>query len=299
MKTTLLAAGIAATLFIAGPVLAKDKKKDKDSDAGQSKMAPIEIITPKEKITLFNGKNLDGLYTFIRGIGYDDPNDVFSVTDEGLLRVSGDGYGAVITNDGYKDYHLVLEYRWGDQTWHGRKNKTKDSGMLIHSVGPDGGYHGTWMPSIEVQIIEGGVGDFILVVPDDPEDVPVPFSLTCEVAKDRDGEIIWKKGGEKLTINQKKRRRINWSGRDPDWKDVLGYRGDHDPDSAGHGWTRIDVFAEGDTIRTFVNGVPVNAAIACSPSQGQLQLQTELAELFVRRWELYPIGEGPKPAKAE
>jgi len=39
-----------------------------------------------------------------------------------------------------------------------REDKARDSGCLIHSNGKDGGYEGCWMPSIEVQIIEGGVG---------------------------------------------------------------------------------------------------------------------------------------------
>ena len=30
----------------------------------------------------------------------------------------------------------------------------------LRDDGEDGGYHQTWMPSLEVQIIEGGVGDF-------------------------------------------------------------------------------------------------------------------------------------------
>jgi hypothetical protein len=34
---------------------------------------------------------------------------------------------------------------------------------IIDKVGADGGYSGTWKPSLEVQIIEGGVGDFVFV----------------------------------------------------------------------------------------------------------------------------------------
>ena len=30
-----------------------------------------------------------------------------------------------------------------------------------------------------------------------------------------------------------------------------------------------------------------------------IQLQSELAEIFFRRWELWPLGKGPKPAPAE
>jgi hypothetical protein len=45
--------------------------------------------------------------------------------------------------------------------------------------------------------------------------------------------------------------------------------------------------------------VLVNEALDCHPEKGKIQLQTELAEVFFRRLELYPVGKGPKPAKAE
>ena len=64
------------------------------------------------------------------------------------------------------------------------------------------------MPSIEVQIFEGGMGDLILVSGNDKEGRPVPLSLTCEAGRDRDGEVIWKPGGERETFNLANRRRI-------------------------------------------------------------------------------------------
>jgi hypothetical protein len=172
--------------------------------------APVQAISPTDGvIKLFDGKSLDGLYTFLKDTKYEDPGHVFRVTDE-MLHVTGDGLGSIITKDEYRDYHLVLEFRWGPRTWGAREEKTRDSGLLIHSVGADGGYGGTWMPSIEVQIIEGGMGDFILVAGTDKEGKPVPLSLTCEAARDRDGEVVWKKGAPKETFDLKNRKRINW-----------------------------------------------------------------------------------------
>lgn len=257
-----------------------------------------KAIAPEDGvIRLFDGKSLEGFYTWLKETGYKDPGRVFRVTD-GMLHVTGDGLGAIVTKDAYRDYHLVLEYKWGERTWGKRKNRTKDSGLLIHSVGPDGGYNGTWMHSIEVQIIEGGVGDFILVAGKDENGRPLPISLTCETARDRDGEVVWKKGGKRETFNLKNRRRINWFGRDPDWKDELGFRGSRDPDSPGGKWTRLDVIAEGGRIEVYVNGTKVNEAFEASPSAGRLQLQSELAEIFIRRWDLWPAGQGPRPAPA-
>ncbi|MBW3538960.1 MAG: DUF1080 domain-containing protein [Planctomycetes bacterium] len=252
-----------------------------------------EAIRPENKIELLGGENLDGLYTWLKDTQYEDPKNVFRVTD-GMLHITGDGLGAVITKNAYRDYHLVLEFKWGQRTWGARKERTKDSGLLIHSVGPDGGYNGTWMTSIEVQIIEGGVGDFIMVAGKDKAGEAIPMSLTAEVGRDRDGEVIWKEGGNRETFNLENRKRINWFGRDPDWKDVLGFRGKNDIESPDGQWTRLDVIADGGHIEVFVNGKKVNEAFDAIPRQGKIQLQAELAEVYFRRWELWPVGKGPK-----
>lgn len=250
-----------------------------------------KAITPQaEPIRLFDG-TLDAFYTWMQDTQYEDPRDVFRVTD-GLLHVTGDGLGGLVTKQEYRDYHCVLEFKWGPRTWGSRTDRTKDSGLLIHSIGPDGAYNNTWMHSIEVQIIEGGCGDFILV----NSGQPLPMSLTCETARDRDGEIVWHKGGPRETLSS---GRINWYGRDPDWEDKLGFRGREDVESPDGQWTRFDVFCDGGHIQVYVNGVLVNEGFDAEPSYGKLQLQTELAELFVRRWELWPLGMGPKPAAAE
>ena len=67
------------------------------------------------------------------------------------------------------------------------------------------------MGSIELQIIEGGVGDFILVHGSDQDGNPVPLSLTSNVSLDRDGEVAWHESGGRETFNLEKSRRVNWS----------------------------------------------------------------------------------------
>ena len=267
--------------------------------------AAIQAAEPREAaiqptegvINLLDG-NLDNFYTWMKDTQYEDPREVFRMKGD-MLHITGDGLGAIVTKEEYRDYHLVLEFRFGERTWAHRKERTKDSGLLVHSLGADGGYGGTWMHSIEVQIIQGGCGDFILVAGNDEDGNPLPMSLTCEVDRDRDGEVIWKKGGKKETFDLENRARINWYGRDPDWEDVLDFRGKNDVESPGLEWTRFDVFCDGGHIQTYVNGVLVNEGFDATPDYGKLQLQTELAELFVRKWELWPLGKGPKPAAAE
>ncbi len=142
---------------------------------GAQERSREQALTPTTGvIKLFDGKSLDGFYAWMKDTGRADPRQVFRVTD-GLLHVTGDGLGGLLTNAEYRDYHVVFEFKWGPRTWNNRKEATKDSGLLVHSVGADGGYSGTWMPSIEVQIIEGGMGDFIMVSGNDKDGKPVPF----------------------------------------------------------------------------------------------------------------------------
>ena len=49
----------------------------------------------KSKIKLFNGINLDGWYTFLKGKGKNvDPNKVFTVKN-GVIVISGEEYGCI------------------------------------------------------------------------------------------------------------------------------------------------------------------------------------------------------------
>ena len=64
-------------------------------------------------------------------------------------------------------------------------------------------------------------------------------------------------------------------------------------------WVHVAVVYTPGNAKTYVNGVLVNEAFDAYPQQGRIQLQTELAEIFFRRWELHPLDQAPKPAKAE
>jgi hypothetical protein len=247
-------------------------------------------ITPTSGVLkLFNGQNLDGLYTYFRDTKLEDPRHVVTVHD-GLLHISGDGVGGVSTRREYRDYHMICEFRWGPRTWGARTNRTKDSGALVHCQGPEGGYAGIWMESIEAQIIQGGTGDFIVV----RGTGQVQPRLTAEVTKDRDGENVWCSGGQKQVFTS---GRVNWFGRDPDWADVLGFRGKNDVESPADQWTRMDVICRGDRITILVNGVKVNEAFDVYPAAGKLTLQSEMAEIFFRRWELWPLDKAPAASK--
>ena len=144
-----------------------------------------EPISPqKAPIQLFNGRNLDGLYTWLQDAKYEDPRKVFTVED-GMLHISGDGLGYICTKKPYKDYHLVVEYRWGGRTWQTRKAAARDSGVIVHCVEPDGSFGGVFMGGIEAQVIEGGTGDLLVVQGKRADGSIIPISLSAETTKGR------------------------------------------------------------------------------------------------------------------
>ena len=195
----------------------------------------------------------------------------------------------------------MLEFKWGAKTWGKREKSANDNGILLHAYGPHGAYSDTWMASIEAQIIEGGVGDILVLSPKLQDGTVLTTSLSAEYTLDRDKEKIWKQGEPRQTVIS---GRINWKHRDVDWADRVGFRGKDDVESPAGEWNRLEVIAKGDTLQYFVNGALINEAFDCKPAEGKILLQTEGAEMIVRRYELYPLGEfqrsGPpsKPAAA-
>ncbi len=224
--------------------------------------------------SLFNRKNLDGWYVFLRDRGRNnDPKQVFTVKD-GMIRISGEEWGCITTNNNYNNYKLAVEFKWGQETFEPRKDKTRDSGVLLHSRGKDGAYSGIWMNSIECQIIEGGTGDFIVV-----GDGTDNFSITSPVASEKQGSSpVFQPGGEYVTVHK---GRINWFGRDPDWKDELGFRGSRDVETPVGEWNLLECVVVGEDITIFLNGILVNHATDVKPKKGKIQIQSEGAEMFV------------------
>src|SRR6266545_4792354 len=130
-----------------------------------------EAIKPSATIQLFDGKTLDNFDPWQVDNHGADPDKVFSVVDQidgaPAIRISGQHWGGLITKSAYRDYKLIAEFRWGNLTWGQRKDRSRDSGILLHCQGRPGSsqkdFNGPWQRSVEFQIIEGGVGDVILV----------------------------------------------------------------------------------------------------------------------------------------
>lgn len=226
--------------------------------AGGTRAADSELPKLKEgkAIRLFNGKNLDGWDTVLKKHGRNsDPEHVFTVED-GAVHVAGTDFGHFVTKDEYENYHLTVEFKWGEGTHEGRTGKARDSGVLFHCTDTDK----VWGTSTEFQMIEGGTGDCIMV--------------------DR---------ATRLENGQPTNKRQDRMNKGP-WKDEVGYRDPVAEVEKPHGeWNRLDLIADGDKADYYVNGKHVNHLEGLNPHRGHILCQTEGAELYFRRVELRPL----------
>jgi Domain of Unknown Function (DUF1080) len=253
--------------------------------ADEKKADPVR---PGEVIKLFNGKDLTGLTTWLKEGKRDDPKKVFTVHD-GMLHVSGEDVGYVATDKEYRDYRLVVEYKWGKNTF-GSKT-VRNSGVLLHAVGPDGGAGGVWMSSVECQLAQGCVGDLIVIRGKDEAGAVVPVTLTAETALGPDKRPRWKKGGEPRTFEK---GQLWWSRHDPEFKELIDTRGKDDVESPLGEWTRVECVCDGKRISVIVNGTTVNECYDVHPAAGKILLQSEGFEMFFRTFELHPLKK-PEP----
>jgi len=253
-------------------------------------LPPVRVVeaptvrAPADKVALFNGRDLTGLSPWLRTTRHQDPRRVFTVTN-GMIHVSGDGFGYLATADAWRDYHLTVEYKWGKRTDGGKY--VRNSGILLHATGPDGGAgQGAWMSSIECQLAQGCVGDFIAIRGKDETGKIIPVTLTSDTVLGSDGRTRWKKGGKRTVYSGKQ---FWWSLHDPDFKELLDTRGKNDVESKVGDWTRVECICAAKRIRVIVNGTTVNECYDVYPAAGKILLQAEGFEVYFRRFELEPV----------
>tara|TARA_R110002049_G_scaffold2750_2_gene21441 strand:- start:221057 stop:221926 length:870 start_codon:yes stop_codon:yes gene_type:complete len=227
-------------------------------------------------------------------------DELFRLNRSGHLHIVGKGIGYIRTPEAYRDYHLVVEFKWGENTYGFRETRARDCGVLAHCYGGEGSYGNTYMYSIEAQMIEGGTGDILVLAGRGDERESAPTNMDAEVTQDRDGEYVFTAGAHKRSFpyaspdSDERKPRINWKDRDPDWEDVKGYRGAKEVEYPVGQWNRMDVICRDDTIKILLNGVLVNEGTNCYPTAGYIAMQTEMAECWVRKFEIHPLDSLPK-----
>ena len=187
-----------------------------------------------------------------------DPDNVFTLED-GVLHISGQHYGYLGTRaTNFSNYKLVAEFKWGEKTWPPRVMNARDSGILVHAGGKDQ----VWPKCIEAQMIEGGTGDILVV------------------------------SGAYLTVDGVTKgpqiARFDRPGRNP-WKDEVGFRGPHEIEKPHGQWNHMVVLCDGDKVGITVNGHKTLEGTNASPRMGKILIQSEGAEVFFRRLDVYPL----------
>ena len=245
--------------------------------SGDEPRIPTEVIRP------FDQKDLGSFSTWLKKTGREDPEHVFRL-ESGVLRCGDEDLGYVATREAYKDFHLSVEYRWG------RKNPNdkyvRNSGVLLHGVGPDGSANGVWMTSIECQLAQGCEGDLILIKGKTADGSPYPATITSTTRVAEDGKTRWQPDGKPTVYAGKQ---FWWSKHQPHFQELIDTRGASDVASPLGEWNKVECLCAGSRITIKINGETVNECFDANPAAGKILLQSEGHEVFFRNLELRPL----------
>ena len=241
----------------------------------------LSTITFGQK-SLFNGKNLKNWDIFLGSpiSGFEDlakkatPTSTYTITEldgQKVIHISGNIFASLATKTEYENYHLHLEYKWGEKVY-GKRN----SGLLYHSFGPFGVAFGTWMATIEHQLMHESMGDTYLMA-----------NTYCEtkVVKSDDGKnYIYSPEGQSTSFSEKDNGRSVKKAKDAEMP--LGE------------WNTVDLYCFGQTSVHVDNGQIVMVNTNCSKvenglkiplTKGKIQIQSEGGEFFIRKIEIEKI----------
>lgn len=202
--------------------------------------------TNKNTQQLFNGKDLNGWYSFLDTKGKNnDPEKVFLV-ENNMLHISGKEFGYIATEKTYSNFKLIVEFKWGIKKYPPRDADTtkRDNGICYYIPASEKDI--VWPKSIECQIQEGDVGDIWLI---DSTTVKVDGARTkpnnyTRVVKKADGE--------------------NPTGE----------------------WNKVEIIADRGKVTYIVNGKVVNQFEDPSEREGKILVQSEGAEIYYRKIEI-------------
>jgi hypothetical protein len=241
-------------------------------------------------VPLFNGHDLSGFYIWLVDTKREDSRNVFSVTNS-MIRISGDGLGYLATEREYENYHFVAEWKWGTRNydWGNRIGRARDSGIFLHSIGPDGNSHdgkGAFRAAIECNIFQGATGDLLLIRGTNATGELIAPRISTEIApeRDTDGWPFWMRGGAREILSRW--GRLNWVGKSREWQDRLDFRGPRDLEKPYGDWNRIECICLANRITIRLNGTIVNEAFDIYPQRGKILLQCEGSEIYFRKLEL-------------
>ncbi|QVY66928.1 DUF1080 domain-containing protein [Polaribacter sp. Q13] len=205
----------------------------------------------------------------VEAIGLGDPLGIFKVSEEAndalVMKISGEAYAGLTSKKSYSNYHLTMLFKWGEKKWAPRLNAKRDNGLLYHCHGEHGAFWNVWKSCLELQIQEEDFGDL--------------YILAGTEAKVPQTNNRW--DPKSKTISKRAKRSI-------------------DTESPHGEWTRIDLYVLDDTAIHVVNGEVVLALTDAKDkngnklTSGQIQIQSEGAEAYVKEVFIRPIKKFPK-----
>jgi hypothetical protein len=247
----------------------------------ESKPAAAADKAAEPWIPLFNGRNLDGWYTFLQKHGKNsDPDRVITIEDGSihLYKHAADGSNVVMgyigTTKEYANYHLRLQYRWGTKKFEPRYKMKRDAGLYYHILGADA----VWPRALQFQIEETNVGDLIALHGFIVDTWIDPKTKCAEIPAYQSPA----NGGEPRVLG----------GRGIAYQRHLA--GEFEVD----GWNTVEVIARGDSTVHILNGHVVNQGRSVrltDPEKpqttqpiksGRIALEIEAAEMFFRNVEM-------------
>ena len=239
---------------------------------------------------LFNGKNLDGWYTFLQKHGKNaDPDRVITVED-GAIRLyknAKDGelvvMGYIGTEKEYGDYHLRVQYRWGKNKFEPRYKLKRDAGIYYHILGKDA----VWPRALQFQVEQTNVGDLITLYGFHVDSWVDPATKSAAMPTFLDDG----KGGVPRVLGGK----------------GIGYQKHLAGEFEVEGWNTAEVVAKGDTVTHVLNGHVVNRGVnvrlidpekpqepAKTITRGRIALEIEAAEIEFRNVEIKGLDDEAK-----
>lgn len=219
-----------------------------------------------------------------------DLKNVFSIIMEDgqpVLKITGEIYGCITTKESFENYHLSVYFKWGDKKWAPRLDLLRDTGILYHSYGDHGRFWKTWKTSLEYQVEETDLGDFI----------PIPGNTAIPKVPAPKVEI-------RGTVGEK---RNSYDPNSNTYLDKVGYTNASKEPDAPHGeWNHLELYVLGNDAVHIVNDEIVmvvenakNGETGKPLTAGQIQIQSEGAECYYKNLTITPIKKFPEFIKKE
>jgi hypothetical protein len=210
----------------------------------------VDLLTPE--LELFSAVRKQGPGDFrVQPV----PSPMFRL-DRGVLQVSGESGAMLVTRAAYANYILRGQFRWGEATYGNAASKPRNSGLWVHTHGPNEG------SGYECQIRETDTGS------------------------------LYGFPGTLFSVNGQAKRapfqRFGRLGGRPDGQT----KGERPPDEIErpHGeWNDYEVVCRGDALTIRVNGITTSEAVGLNPAQGHIAVECSSAEIQFRNLRLLPL----------